>query len=151
MNNRITPIVRVIVAALFVVAVAPATAHAGSVTFYNKNCSKYSGFGVVKQATVVIKGDAYGCSDIELNVQQGTFKTVRLLPTTPANNAPYDPTAGSPRECRYSWEVSPRFTVRSEMRGREDYAMTCKKDWTGVCQCSKDGVDEPDVHPPARG
>ncbi len=138
MTNRITPIVRVIVAALFVIAVAPAAAHAGSVTFYNKNCSKYSGFRVVKQVAVVIKGDAHGCSDIEVNVQQGAFKTVRLLPATTVNNTPYDPTTDSPRECRYSWEVSPRFTVRSELRGREDYAMTCKKDWAGVCQCTKD-------------
>ncbi len=129
---------RLLLAFLFVFSVA-ATAHAGSLTIHNNNCSPW----LKDHVRVHVyggnpPGDQYPgtCTDTWVSLKHGETKTIsltgRLEYFSQADNVSYA------YDCKYTHEAEGTVMGDSDIDGREDSHVTCKNDWAGVCQCKKD-------------
>ena len=70
-----------------------------------------------------------GCTDTKVTVRQGQSKSIELVEL-------HDD--GSGRCGKYNHEAMGTVGGKYDVKGREDSSVTCRKDWLGVCQCTKD-------------
>lgn len=111
-------------------------AFCGQVTVKNENCTKLVWFKTKKR----VKVQVYNPSDVMCNqwesswhhIPQGHSVTIPLVGWIdgPAGTRPY--------YCTYAHEAEGTTGGKEDVHGNEVSSVTCKKDWAGVCQCTKD-------------
>ena len=115
---------------IVITTATPLTAQAGSLTIFNKNCTKTSNWATKKRITVYINSskDNDGCTDTKVTVRKGHSKTIQIAATDIDGNS-----------CgKYNHKAGGTIWGKYDIRGSKDSRVTCKKDWLGVCQCEKD-------------
>ena len=132
MNTHIKLITCAFMSMLMMAIAAPMTVQAGTLTIYNKNCTKTVGLSTKKRVMVNVspqKGyKGAGCTDTYLTVSQKHSKTIELIERTADERYP----------CQYAHEARGTVLGKHDVRGDSDSYVTCEKDWAQVCQCTKD-------------
>ena len=130
MKSRGKLTVRGFVSAVTIAAATPMAVHAGSMTIYNENCTKFTGLKTRKRVTVLIDSSKNneGCTDTYVTVSKHKSKTVELA----ANGIDGDSCG------KYSHEARGTAFGKYDAPGNKHTRVTCKKDWADVCQCTKD-------------
>ena len=116
--------------AVVIMMATPLTAHAGSMSIYNKNCTQVENFVKKKQVTVhVYSSLGYtGCTNEWVVVHRGHTETIELVPDS-----------GYGQRCgHYMHEAKGTVGGKYDVHGDETASITCKRDWAWVCQCTKD-------------
>ena len=132
MNKSMKMITLGFISALMAITVAaPITAHAGTLTIYNKNCKTLVGLKKVRRVTVHVYDfwSRNKCTNKKVTVGIGQSKTITVKETRK--------TLSGRKTCKYSAE--PMGTDDAEdslLAGDEDTRVTCKSHWLG-CQCVK--------------
>lgn len=127
MNNRIKLIACALASVLAMTIATPMTAHAGTLTIYNKNCTKLKGFKQVKRVTVhVYDPDTVGCTKTDVTVHKGSAKKIWLEPGSRTN------------PCKYKHEAKGLILGKTDVHGSKNSSVTCEKDPDKICQCTKD-------------
>ena len=119
-----------LLSALLIVIATPLTAQAGTLTIFNKNCTKTADFATKKRVAVHVdtKRGYYGCTDIYTTVHKGHSKTIQLAEQ-----------ADEGQDCgNYRHEAAGTIKGKFDVPADGDSHVTCKKDWLNVCQCTKD-------------
>ena len=130
MTNYMKLIICAFVSMLAITTVAPMTAHAGTLTIYNKNCTKRAGFIKKQRVTVHVfsKNSDDGCTNEWVVVHRGHTETIELVPDS-----------GYGQRCgHYMHEAKGTVGGKYDVHGDETASITCKRDWAWVCQCTKD-------------
>ena len=119
-----------LISVLLAALAAPLAARAGTMTIYNKNCTKTANFATKQRVTVIIssKKDGEGCTSGRVTVHRGHSRVVPIAATDKDGN-----------ECgKYRHEAHLTILGEYDVSEHGDSHVTCKKDWLGVCQCTKD-------------
>ena len=117
--------------ALLMFGMTSLPAQAGTLTIYNKNCTKTHNFATKKRVKVHVYGKLEsGCTTREVTVRQGQSRTLDLVPTYKDN--------GLKKDCFYFHEANGTVGGKQDVNGTRDSHVTCKKDWAHVCQCKLD-------------
>ena len=130
MSKRINSTLLGILSALIIAVTLPMTAHAGSLSIYNKNCTQVENFVTKKHVTVHVYSswDYTGCTREWVVVPRGHTKTIELVPDS-----------GYGQRCgNYAHEAKGTVGGHYNVHGDEVASVTCKRDWAWVCQCTKD-------------
>lgn len=120
------------VSALIVAIAMPLTAHAGSLTIYNKNCTKTANFTTKKRITLHVypqdHRDEVGCTNEWITVHKGSSRTIEISKYSMGG-----------LDCgKYRHEAAGTAFGHFDVDAGKDSHVTCKKDRLGVCQCTKD-------------
>lgn len=118
------------VSMLAITTVAPMTAHAGTLTIYNKNCTKRAGFIKKQRVTVHVfsKNSDDGCTNEWVTVHKGESETIEILAKDKNG-----------KNCsKYTHEATGTVFNDYDISGFRNSSVTCKKDWAKICQCTKD-------------
>ena len=121
------------ISALMITVAASLPVQAGTMTIYNKNCTKTSNFSTKKRVSLHVYSSTIfsDCTNIKVTVHQGHTKTVELVEQVLDG--------GDWWSCeKYAHEAMGTVFGGWDVRGDRDTSVTCKKDWLGVCQCDKD-------------
>ena len=113
-----------------VAVAAPPNAQAGLLRIYNKNCTKTAHWSTKKRVTVNVysKKGYEGCKKVYIVVPTGQTKTIEI--SAKSNN--------NEENCgKYRHEAAGTIQGKYDVRGDKYSFVTCKKDWLGVCQCTK--------------
>ena len=117
-------------AAALLLATLALPAHAGTVTIYNENCTKTYNFSTKKRVRVRVHSPH--CTDKKVSVRQGHSETVVV-------QEKYKTRVGGWFNCEgYRHEAMGTKWGKPDAPPDGDTHVTCKKDWLGVCQCTKD-------------
>ena len=129
MSKRIKLIASGFVSALTIIIATSMPAQAGTLTIFNKNCTKTYNFATKKRVKVRIYANgSEGCTQKRVTVHQGRPKTIELM----EQNIDGD-------DCgKYAHEAIGTVMGKYDAPADEDTHVTCKKDWAAVCQCTKD-------------
>ena len=130
MNTRIKLTAFGLISMLLIVIAAPLTAQAGTMTIYNKNCTKTYNFATKQRVTVKIKSkNSYkGCTKKKVTIHKGQSRTIELAETGLAGDY-----------CgKYSHQAIGTSRGKRDVSPYQDSHVTCKRDWARVCQCTKD-------------
>lgn len=136
MNKCIKLVACVFISVLTVAVIVPTTAQAGTLTIYNKNCTKTINFKKYNRVTVHVYQKDHtdeGCTNTHVTVNKKSSKTIELVPYYYKNGQWQDP-----RNCKYKHEAHGTVAGKEDVHGNENASVTCKKDRIGVCQCTKD-------------
>lgn len=129
MNTHKKMITCALVSALLMFIAVPSATQAGTLTIYNKNCTKTKNWRTVKRVTVrVHTGNTKdGCTNTKVTVHQNHSKTVELIEKNDEGG-----------DCKYGHEAMGTVYGKFKVRGDKNSSVTCKRDWAKVCQCTKD-------------
>lgn len=104
------------------------TAHAGTLTIYNKNCTKLVWFKQKNHVTVKVYDKMMGCTDTKVNVHKGSRETIWL-----------EPKGDNGRECMYRHRPTGLLGGKADVAGHRNSSVTCeRKDADNACWCTKD-------------
>ena len=118
------------VSALLIAIAAPMSTYAGTITIYNKNCTKTYNFATKKRVKVHVFSTR-GCTEETVTVRQGHYRTVEIAPMYKFNDVW--------KSCGdYAHEAVGTVAFKYDAPGDGHTDVTCKKDWLNVCQCTKD-------------
>lgn len=137
MNNCMKLTTLGLVSALMLAIAAPSPAHAGTLSIYNRDCTKFAGFKRHKRVTVHVDGPP-GCTDTKVNVAIGSTRTINLVQTTDKARSGAFIIKVKEYECTYTHEASGTVGGKQNIHGKQNSKVTCEKDRGGVCQCTKD-------------
>ena len=129
MTRQLKLTVLVLASMLIIIVATPPTAHAGFLKIYNKNCTKTAHWSTKKRVTVNVysKKGYDGCKKVYISVPTGQSKTLEIRAQS-----------YNGENCgKYRHEAAGTIEGKYDVRGDRDSYVTCKKDWLGVCQCTK--------------
>lgn len=133
MNKCIKLITVTLLPVLMIVIVAPLTAHAGTLTIFNKDCHtlKFDPWPkVVQRITVHVYDHPSACTKKHVSVKVGHYETVSLVAKHEVNGELY--------KCNYFHEAMGTAGGKDDVYGGGHSSVTCKQDWADVCQCTED-------------
>lgn len=135
MTKHMNLIAGILMSTLLLTATAPAVEAyeygSGSLTIYNKNCTKWIGLKKRKRVTVhVFAGNSLKrseCTNVDITVSQGQSVTGVMWAKSYRG-----------RSCgKYKHEAHGTVGGKADVDPNEVAYVTCKKDRYGICQCAK--------------
>ena len=107
---------------------APMMVQAGTLTIHNQNCTHKTGnWKTKKEVTVHVYNEFRGCTEKKVTVHRNRSETIEIAATDKNGYA-----------CgKYRHEAKGTTFGKYDVYGNEDSRVICKKDWAGVCQCTK--------------
>lgn len=112
---------------LIAITVPTTTYAAGTLTIYNKNCTRLKGFKKKHEVKVHVFTNEIGCRDIHVTVKKGDYKTIGLKEH------------GTYEDCgKYHHEATGTTAGKADVHPNETSWVTCLKDAVGLCHCLKD-------------
>ena len=119
---------------LMLMMAVPLAAHAGTLTIHNDDCVKWMGFPPKKKqrVTVHVSSKYSGCTRTEVTVHRGSSETIAL-------KEGFTTSYGEYQRCnKYRHDAHGAPIGKADIDGRKDSSVTCKRDWSKVCKCTKD-------------
>lgn len=107
----------------------------GEVTIHNNNCSPW----LQDHVRVHFWGQAStneACTDTWVSLKHGETKTFQLRREFTDSSS--DGKTVIHTRCKYFHEAEGTTGGKQDLYGDEVASVTCKNDWAGVCQCTKD-------------